>query len=79
MKKKKCPKCKGEIDCYTEWWKDHSIDFYTNVEGNLGEGLLQQTGDPYCVEATCSKCGYKWRLRGVVQITDLTQGISNEI
>ena len=68
---KKCPKCKKTPILYTEYWRDHSIEFEVNPDGTPKEkGYMGSGQEPYCVLALCL-CGYQWRLRNVYQISDL--------
>ena len=70
MKKlRKCPKCRRLPIIYLEMWAGHSIEFAAvdgvpEKEGNL------EAGSPTHVIAECG-CGHMWRLRGVLQITDV--------
>jgi len=72
MGKRKCPKCKRLPTYYTEFFKDHSIGYFTDIDGEVyGEQTVSMhPGDPYCVYAHC-ECGYKWKLKGISQITDV--------
>ena len=72
MKHRKCPRCKQEPNCYLELWKGHSISFNVNDLGMIENEGYMEPGYPYCVVAEC-KCGHSWRLRGVLQITDLRE------
>ena len=67
---KRCPKCKKPAVRFIEYWRDHSITFGTEQDGDPeSEGILEP-GAPYCVHGQCGSCGHEWRLRGVVQIRD---------
>lgn len=73
-----CPRCRRrrEACTLTELWINHAatFDYYS---GGYRSAIGELTpGRPYCVEATCD-CGYKWRLRGVQQITDLDEDTDN--
>ena len=65
-----CPKCKGKELVLTELWRNHSIEF-TYSDGKVEAANSLEPGDPYKVDAICSKCGHGWTLRGVTQITDI--------
>lgn len=78
MKIRKCPKCRGKIAYYKEFWKDSVIEFSAddnggvllNENGHHVDGILN-TGDPHCVIAYCGECGHEWQLRGITQIIEL--------
>ena len=66
----RCPKCRSRPFQYIELWKDHSIEFQADENGNPeAEGNLR-TGDPYKVVAECS-CGHIWTLKNITQISDI--------
>lgn len=70
---RKCPKCGGkQPDYYVELWTDHAVYFYADASGRPEkEGSLTE-GEPHYVDAVC-KCGHRWRLRGISQITELRE------
>lgn len=70
IKRIKCPKCGGSPDSFLELYRDHGISFYME-DGKLEREGILEPGEPYKVEALCGTCGHQWRLRGVMQITDL--------
>jgi len=41
----------------------------------LGKGNLE-SGDPYKVEAFCNDCNHEWRLKGITQISEVSQHIA---
>jgi hypothetical protein len=59
-------------DSYTELWEGHSIEFSVDALGNPEDNGVLVEGAPYAVEAIC-RCGHRWRLRGVTQITDIKE------
>ena len=63
----KCPRCKCAKLHFLELWTDHSIEW--RYGASFDEGVLEM-GDPYGVEATCTKCKHQWRLRGVIGIDE---------
>lgn len=70
-----CPKCKSTELTLTELWKNHSVQFYYK-DGNIsGKGNLE-CGEPYKVEAFCNNCHHEWRLKGIVQISQISQHIA---
>lgn len=72
-KPRRCPRCRNIPSVYVEMWSGHTIEFYADAYGcPEGEGYLRE-GEPSHVEARC-RCGYRWRLRGVTQITELRGG-----
>lgn len=68
-KSPRCPRCGKPPKKYTEMWNGASIVFFANDGVPEEKGVLVE-GRPYCVLADC-RCGHCWRLRGVLQITDL--------
>ena len=73
MKPKKCPLCHSLIDQFQEMWRDADIFFETDKDGypNEQKGILEGRREPYAVYGICRECRYRWKLRGVTQITDL--------
>jgi RNA polymerase subunit RPABC4/transcription elongation factor Spt4 len=66
-----CPKCKSNSLTLVEVWKDHTITWeQENGEFDRKKGNLEM-GDAYRVEAKC-ECGHQWRIRGALQIDDIT-------
>jgi len=69
--KVRCPKCRSEslwltenVWCTTSW----------EVKGgrlDLQEGF-HEPGGVDSIEAKCSKCSHTWKLRGAMQIIDVT-------
>lgn len=73
MKPRRCPKCRGFVSHFSEIWDGHSIEFDADEsERPEAEGVLCE-GSPVKVIAHCAECGHAWRLRGVVQITELRE------
>lgn len=70
-----CPKCKSSDLTLTELWKNHSVQFYYKNGEIVGKGNLEP-GDPYKVEAFCNDCSHEWRLKGITQISDVSQHIA---
>ena len=74
-KKIKCPKCKGKKVILKEWAITHDQYYIDNdeflycIEYELLGGF-----DVTHVTAECWKCKYEWKLRGVIQITDVWKG-----
>jgi|GEM_PF-2637978 len=68
---RKCPKCRQTPYKYTEFWKDHTIEFDVE-QGFISDEGYMEPGVPCYVQAECW-CGYKWRLRNVIQIEDLRE------
>jgi hypothetical protein len=69
-----CPKCKSSDLLLTELWKNHSIQFdYKN--GQIVSKGNAECGNPYKVEAFCNKCKHEWRLKGVIQISEVSNHI----
>lgn len=68
---RRCPKCGGSIQWYTEVWTGHVIDFDAGEDGEPEPTGFLNEGSPDHVQATCGKCHHKWKLRGVTQITEL--------
>ena len=70
-KKVICPRCTSlAITLYEDY--TCSISFTTNENGIWdGEEGNKEFGEVTGVRARCS-CGYIWKLRGINQITDLT-------
>lgn len=66
----RCPKCHQRPIEYIELWRDHTMRFGVDEEGRPNEEGNLHDGAPYCVEAECA-CGHRWRLKGILQITDL--------
>lgn len=69
----RCPSCNvvNNIDWFSEEWEGHTIDFTVDRAGTREtEGILNDKGNPVRVRAYC-KCGHKWHLRGITQITQL--------
>lgn len=66
----KCPKCKTSDLSLEEIWKGHFITWeVTNGNFDRNEGVLE-AGDPYCVIASCKKCGRTWKVKNAIQISD---------
>lgn len=69
----RCPKCRKRTTSFQERW---DMTRSHDIEG--GEWLSAPDGDgfPYAVDARCD-CGHSWRLRNVLQITDIEPFSSN--
>ena len=67
----RCSKCNKPPSSYTELWNGHSIEFLVDENGLIEEDGNLEPGDPCCVFAECD-CGHSWKLRGVSQITQLS-------
>jgi hypothetical protein len=68
---RRCPKCNGQPSRFVEHWAGHSIVFDATADGAPeAEGHCDTNSDPTHVEAICA-CGYRWKLKGVIQITDV--------
>jgi hypothetical protein len=65
----RCPDCNRHPCEYLEVWAGHTISFLANGGVPDHEGNMED-GSPTHVQASCV-CGKKWRLKGVLQITDL--------
>lgn len=65
----KCPKCRQPPAEYIEH-VHVSTTFDAGPEWRSDEGHHSMGGDAFAVDAVCS-CGHRWRLRGIVQITNL--------
>ncbi len=65
-----CPSCGRLPYQYVELWRGHSIVFTATAGGRPEAEGEMEPGDPYAVEAVC-RCGRTWRVRGVLQISDL--------
>ena len=70
----KCPKCKNKKDFdLVEVYSGHTITWevldgkFDKNDGN------KEMGDPSHMEATCGDCGHRWRIRGALQVTDVTK------
>lgn len=70
-----CPKCKSTNLTLTELWKNHSIQFQYKKGKIIRDGTFE-VGDPYKVEALCNQCSHEWRLRNVIQVSDVTPHIA---
>jgi len=69
--KLKCPKCKSTDLMVLESWKNHDIQWeQVNGEFDKNDGILEP-GNPYRVEAKCSKCKHAWTVRKAKQINDI--------
>ncbi len=68
---KTCPKCKSVNLLLHELWKGAALVFYQSKSGIIADGLPEDVGNPYKVEAECRHCGHGWTLRGITQITDI--------
>lgn len=71
MKIRKCPRC-GDIpyryyEHLSPFYNMHYAEKDGTPELDCSENFI---GDPTYVEAQCN-CGHSWKLRGVLQITDL--------
>ncbi len=66
----RCPKCGAKPTLYHEYWAGHAITFGTLESGAPEEDGNMESGYPTHVEAKCD-CGHQWRLKGILQITDL--------
>lgn len=64
-----CPKCGSSSLQLIEIWAGSTIVF-DQVAGEIVDSCGDEGGDPFKVEARCA-CGHEWRLRGVMQISDL--------
>jgi len=66
--KVKCPKCGSRNLTLLELWKNHDIS-WEQIGGkfDMKDGVLEM-GDPYKMEAECSKCKHHWTIRGALQI-----------
>lgn len=72
----KCPKCGSTSLDFIELWENHTVDFSQNNEDRIVYPEFNMNpGNPYGVEAICCRCNHQWRLRGVIQITDLSNYI----
>lgn len=70
--KRRCPKC-GELPFYlNEVWNNNGLQFDVDKNGNISKEGILTTGDPVKVVAHCI-CGHHWRLRNILQITDLLE------
>lgn len=68
----RCPKCHKPPESYLEVSEAYTT-FYTDDQGRPdAEGFHSSGGPILHVEARCAR-GHKWRLRNVLQITDLEQ------
>lgn len=67
----KCPKWKAWPSQYIEVWTEHTIAFDVDDNGRPEQEGWTDDGQPSHVIACCSSCRHKWRLRGVLQITEL--------
>lgn len=72
ISKVKCPKCKCSDLFLIELWKDAAI-YWEQTKGSFDEkdGTLEP-GNPYKVEARCKNCDHQWKVRGALQIHDVT-------
>ncbi len=69
----RCPKCRsdGENIILREMWRDHCIEFDQRKDGTIEpEGILLE-GSACRVDGKCGVCGHGWKLRGILQITDI--------
>ena len=70
MKVRKCPKCGKLPGYYFEIWTGHRLfDAENGIPSTETDDA--DPGDPTHVVAGCDNCGHEWRLRGVIQITEL--------
>lgn len=72
MKPRRCPRCGSTPLRFWEYWTGFTTVFEADKDGHPEEIGLHKEGDPTHVIADC-KCGHSWRLRGVLQITDLAR------
>jgi hypothetical protein len=72
----RCPKCRNRPIGYLELWKNHSISFKADETGRPQEEGNLTEGDPYKVQAYCL-CGHQWTLKGILQITSLTDAVDD--
>jgi hypothetical protein len=68
-----CPKCKsnGTSIVLTEFWRDSLVEFDQQENGALPEEGVLKEGNPYEVRGWCLDCGKRWKLRGVMQVSQL--------
>ena len=67
--RRRCPKCQGRNLVLSELWAA-ALEFDCD-DGQISEEGVTRPGFPYAVDARCLRCYHSWRLRGVLQITDL--------
>lgn len=68
----KCPKCKSKDLFLTEVWKDSTVQWQQiNGKFDRNDGVLSPDGSPYRVEAHCSKCDHRWKIKSAMQIDDV--------
>lgn len=61
----RCPKCKSQNVELIEIWTA-SISWIPD-DPYANEGALMP-GDPFKVEGHCQQCGFRWRIRGTIQV-----------
>lgn len=64
----RCPKCKGPIKSLKE--KMNGWEYYEVIKG-VAIPIGNDGSHEAPVFAECSECEHEWRLRGLVQITDI--------
>lgn len=66
-----CPKCKSKDLFLIEIWVDMAIHWeQTDGKFDREDGALEP-GCPHHVEATCKKCGKRWKPKSANQIDKL--------
>ena len=69
----RCPKCRGLPNEYREMWADHSLSFDADEKGKPSDEGYTHEGSPKYVIASCGKCSWAWRVKGVIQITEIKE------
>jgi len=67
MRNRKCSKCASKNLAFIELWKGGAI--YWQQGDSLDDGIHEE-GEPYAVEAECNDCQHRWRLRGLIQMSE---------
>lgn len=73
----KCPRCKSNNLVLTEVWTGHTIEWEQEggvIDKNKGSS---EPGDPYTVNGLCKDCFHEWKLKGVIQITQVLKEVNN--
>ncbi len=72
MRIRRCPKCRALPVRYVEVLAEFTTTFEAKQDGRPEEEGWHSEGYPTHVLAYCV-CKHRWRLRGVLQITDLSE------
>lgn len=71
--KPRCPKCGGAPNEYREVWDKAGISFDADEAGRPADEGYAYEGYPTSVLASCGKCSWCWKLKGVTQITEVRE------